>query len=473
MKITLSKRDVIWSYVGTLISMGSNLLILPFILYFLDDDMFGLWGIFSSIGAIAALFDCGFSVTFARNITYCWSGTNALKKEGVVYTKSTDVDFQLMKCVLLTCKRIYLILSSIAFLLMLSIGTAYVVHVARGINGFAHIIAWIIYATGAFLNLYYGYYASFLRGVGAVEQANINTIIARISQIILTIILLFGGWGIVGASVAYLAYGTIFRFLGMYKFYRYKDIGERIKEIKEKPNLDDQKEMLGIVWHNAWRDGAISVCNYLSNQAGTIICSMYLSLAETGAYSLGVQIASAIAQIAGALYNAYQPELQNAYICKDIPKTKRIMSVTVMTYIYLFAIGTVGILIIGMPLLRILRPSLAVNSSILLGLCLCQFMLKFRNCYTSYFSCTNRIIYLKGFTISSLLCVLFSLLFCGVYCMGVWGLIFAQIISQAIYNIWYWPWKAHRELKLSIPDMIVDGNVEILKLIRKCFDKRK
>ena len=69
MKISLTKKDVIWSYIGTIISMGSNLIMLPFLMYFLDSDMLGLWYIFASIGAIATLFDMGFAVTFARNIT--------------------------------------------------------------------------------------------------------------------------------------------------------------------------------------------------------------------------------------------------------------------------------------------------------------------------------------------------------------------------------------------------------------------
>ena len=71
MKVRISKKDVIWSYIGTLMSMGANLLLLPFLMYFLSDEMLGLWYVFASIGAIATLFDMGFSVTFARNITYC------------------------------------------------------------------------------------------------------------------------------------------------------------------------------------------------------------------------------------------------------------------------------------------------------------------------------------------------------------------------------------------------------------------
>lgn len=464
MKVKLTKKDVIWNYIGTIMSMGSNLFLLPFILHFLDGDMYGLWGVYASIGAIATLFDCGFSVTFARNITYCWSGSSNLKKEGVVYTENQDIDYYLIKKVLATCKYIYLILSLLAYVLMLTFGTWYIWWISKNIEGFSHIVAWIIYATAAFLNLYFGYYASFLRGVGAISKVNINAIVSRGAQIILTIILLFSGLGLIGACVGYLAYGTIFRFLGKSEFYKYNNIGFNLKKVEKEPSLTEKKELLSVVWHNAWKDGIISVCNYLSNQATTIICSLYLSLAETGMYSLGVQIASAIAQIAGALYNGYQPELQNSYVCNNKKRTKEIMSLTIVSYIYLYIIGTIGILFVGVPLLKIIKSDSSINSYVIFGLCIYQFILKFRNCYTSYYSATNRIVYVNAFVCSAVLCVLLSFISCGYLKDGLRGLIFAQIISQLVYNAWHWPLMVHRELKLSFIELMIQGNLEVKKM---------
>ena len=50
--------------------------------------------------------------------------------------------------------------------------------------------------------------------------------------------------------------------------------------------------------------------------------------------------------------------------------------------------------------------------------------------------------------------------------LGIWGLIVAQIVSQCIYNAWYWSKKAHAELDLSITNMIKYGNTEMFKLFR-------
>lgn len=469
MKINLMKKDIIWSYIGTILSMGANLLMLPFLMYFLTDDMLGLWYIFTSIGAIATLFDFGFGVTFARNITYAWAGVRELKREGVTFAYNSEPDYKLMKRVLSTCKVIYGLIASIALFLLLSLGTGYIVYVSREISGNTHIISWVIYSIAVFLNLYYGYYTSFLRGVGDVAQANKNTVWARLVQIILMVLLLIMGCGLIGACVAYLAYGTLFRLLGKYYFYKYKEIGQKLDKIEERPSRIEIKEMFHIVWHNAWRDGAISVCNYLCNQASTLICSAYLSLTETGVYSIGVQIASAIATIAGTLYNTYQPELQAAYITYNKDKLRKTMSMIVTSFGYLFLFGTIGFCTVGIPLFKLIKPSAVVSIPVLLGLCLYQFVLKYRNCYTSYFSCTNRIIYLNGFMVSAVLCVGLSFLAIRIFDLGVWGLILAQIISQAVYNMWYWPIKAHKELELSLKEMIVIGMKESCRMIRSFF----
>lgn len=473
MSIKLTKKDIIWSYIGTILSMGANLLMLPFLMYFLSEDDLGLWYIYASIGAIATLFDFGFGVTFARNITYAWAGARELKKEGVAVSQYCEPDYRLMKKVLITCKVIYGILSATALLLLLVLGTGYVVFVSREIDGFTHIIAWIIYAVAVFLNLYYGYYASFLRGVGNVAQANKNIVIARLVQIIFMVVLLFLSCGLIGACVAYLAYGTVFRLLGKHYFYKYKNIGRRLSEVTEKFSKSSIQEMFKIVWHNAWRDGAISLCNYCCNQVSTLICSVYLPLAETGVYSIGVQIASAIATIAGTLYNTYQPELQAAYVVDDKDKMRTTMSMIVISFTYIFVLGTAGFCVVGIPLLKLIKPSAVVSIPVLLGLCLYQFILKYRNCYTSYFSCTNRIIYVGGFTVSAVVCVGLSFIATGVLNYGVWGLIVAQIISQAMYNMWKWPWLAHKELNLSFKAFLVIGTKETGRLMKNLFRAKR
>lgn len=467
-KIHLSRKDIIWSYVGIIMSMASNLLLLPFIAYYLNGEMLGLWYVFGSIGTIAMLFDFGFAVTFARNITYCWSGAKTLQKENVSFTENISPDYSLMGNVLQACRIVYFRISIAALILLLTAGTAYIAYVSRNISGSAHIWAWIIYAVAIYLNLYYGYYAAFLRGVGAIDAANKNTVISRSLQIIVTIAMLALGTGIIGACTAYLVYGTVFRTLGKYKFYRYKQIGAHLAKVKNNISQQETNKLIGVVWHNAWRDGIIAISNYFSNQVTILICSLFLTLTETGIYSIAVQIAMAIATIAGTLYTAYQPEIQASYISKNINHTRSVMSLIIISFILLFVSGTIIFILFFMPLLEYIKPGIMVSIPILLGLCTYHFILKFRDIFSSYFSCTNRICYMNGFIISALLCVGLSFICVGYFHWGIWGLIFAQIISQLVYNAWKWPMEASKEMKLSVKEIITLGSSQLqTKLLKR------
>ncbi len=466
MAVRLNKKDYLWSYIGVLVSVGSSAVMLPFVLHYLSEDMYGLWGVFQSVAAITTLFDFGFSVTFARNINYAWCGATELKKTGVTYSESDEPNFPLMKRAMTACRYVFLLLSGLALVCMALPGTLYIRHICRDIPGPEPLIAWFFYALAIFLNLYYGYFNSFLRGVGAISAANRVTTVARLVQIVLTVALLACGFGIIGTGVAYLAYGLLLRLLSKRDFLRYQGIGEGLASVREKVSGAQIKETFLTVWHNASREGMVTLANYLANQACTLISPLFMTLAETGVYALAVQLSTVLSNVAGAMYNANQPVLQSAYITADKEKTRRTMSLIVFSYSVIFLLGLAAIVTVGLPVLRLIKPATTPGIAVMLGVSAYQFMLKFRNCYTSYFSCTNRIPYAKAFLISSALGVALAagLLALG---WGIWGLIWAQIISQGCYNVWVWPLRAHREMELSAGQTVRYGWEEMLRILRR------
>ena len=461
----LSNRDYLWSYIGVFLSLFANIIMVPFIMYFLDGDHYGLWGVFQSLAGITVLFDFGFTTTFGRNINYCWNGAERLEKTGVVYSNSSEPNFYLMKKTMTACQRVFLLISGAALLLMVTIGSLYISFISKHLNSLEPIIAWIIYSIAIFLNLYFGYYGSFLRGVGAISDFNKAIVFSKLAQIITTVFFLWCGFGLIGTGIAYLTYGTLYRLIAKRSFYRFKGIGNGLKTITVKIPESEVKEMFITVWYNAWREGLVSLSNYLSNQACTIIVSLYMPLTQTGAYSLGVQICTAVAQVAGAMYRSNQPVLQSAYINNDKDAQRRTMSLIVFSFSSLDIIGMFLATTIGLPLLRLIRPESVIAPVVLLALGLYHFILNFRNCYTSYFSCTNRIPYVKAFLISSFTCIALAFLAMGVLNMGMWGIIAAQLISQLMYNAWAWTIKAHRELQLSASETVRLGYEEMMKVV--------
>lgn len=454
MDVKINRSDIIWSYLGVIVSFTASVITLPVVIYFLDGELLGLWYVFGSVGGITILFDFGFTVTFARNITYCWSGARKLEKTGTSGVVELEPDFEMMRDVLYTCKRVYLIISLTAYLLLLTIGTGYIIHISSTIPGYTHIIAWIIFSTGAFLNLYYNYYDSFLRGVGAIKQANQNRVYARLIQLITMIVLLLAGCGILGLSIANFLFGIVFRFLGKNSFFKYKGIGEQLAKVKTPIDNGKIKQYFTTIWYNAWRDGVVALSVYLFGQASVILCSLYLSLTETGMYSIGLQIANVVQALSTTLYVTYQPSLQSNWVKGNKTGVKRLMLRIIKVFIASYLVCVVGVIFIGIPLLKLIKPDVIISIPLMLGIFVSYFILGYRDSFTSYFSCTNRLIYVPAFIISSVACVLLSIVLMQWGGMNVWGLVVAQIASQLVFNAWYWSVKAHRELNIGLKDII-------------------
>jgi hypothetical protein len=50
--------------------------------------------------------------------------------------------------------------------------------------------------------------------------------------------------------------------------------------------------------------------------------------------------------------------------------------------------------------------------------------------------------------------------------LGVPGLIAAQIVSQLVFNVWYWPSKANKELGITLKETIIMGTKELANTLR-------
>lgn len=449
MKISVSRSDVIWNWIGIIVSLCSNFLMIPFLIYFLDSETYGLWNVFVSLGSISVLFDFGFNAMFSRNISYCWGGVDHLQKEGVAKTAiDADTNYSLLGKVIKTCQLIYLLISLIALLCLVTVGSFYIMYISVDIYSSRILVAWLIYSLGVFLNLFFGYYDAFLRGVGEIGRVNKIRTMAKAVQITSTIVLLFFNFDIVGVAIAYVIYGAIFRFLCKKAFFSKKEISCNV-DLKEKVKKKEIQEIFLTVWHNAWKDGIVSIANYVSNQVTTIVCSLYLGLSATGEFGLIVQLFSAVAQIAASLFNVYQPTLQEAYARRIIERLRKIVSFSLIMYIFLYVLGALVVIFAVVPILKLIKPQMEFAIGILLLICIYQGLLKYRDCYVCYLAGSNRLIYYKSFIISAGLCLMLAFWFLGTLKMGMYGLAIAQIISQCVFNVWYWPRIVDKELGLN------------------------
>jgi len=447
MKIEITKRNIYWNYLGTFITLGVQILMIPILMFFLNKEFLGLWQVFLSIGNIALLLDFGFSPTIARNFAYVWSGAESLSKIGVTVSLSTETNFYLLKQVLVVCRRIYLFIAVFAFAILTIGGGLYINWVARNLIFRNLNFVWIVFSFSIFFNLYYYYYSAALVGIGAIGDNNKAKVFGSIAQLFTCIVLLLLGAGFFSPVLSYMIYGVVYRALA--KKYFYAIVPFEKVDIEKSTQDNKLVQIFSIIWYSAWREGLVSLSQYLVSNATIVVCSLFFALSETGIYSLSLQFITAIALISSVLYSSFQPKIQAAYYKNDIETCARLMSVSLVSYYLFFLFGYILLVTFGIPLLKVINSSYAFNLPLLSGLSVYIFFQKRYSLSTSFISNTNHIPYTRAFIISGLLGLLLSYLFIRFTSYGLWGLLFGQFLAQSLYNNWYWPRLMKKELGLS------------------------
>ena len=449
---SLNKNTIIWNYIGTFFSMGLQFLILPFLLFFLTAEELGLWYVMLSFSNLSGIFSFGFTPAFARNVAYCWNGAKQLKKSGKEHDVGKDetIDFVLMKKILITSRFLYFLLASLGVGFLAVFGTMHIWKIAADILNKIVIVSWILFLISVFLNIYYGYYSSYLIGIGKVKEANQIIAIAALGRLIVTAAMMFLGYGLVGAASGYLIQGILWRVLSSREFFRDKRLKDGFAEFRmTRIHFREIKECFEIVWYNAWKDGVVSVAEYFSTQINTIVCSSFLTLGETAMFSLIVQLAAAVGKISRSIHNAYTPVFQRAYITGDWKTARESQAFCIFAFTIVYMSVILTLQVIGIPLIRIFKPGLQIDRYSLSGYAIYQFMLSYRNCYGAYLSCTNRLWYWKSYLLTSMATVAAYTAAFVLIGPSVWWVIIISIIGEGLYNFWKWPGLVNEELQLT------------------------
>lgn len=432
--ISIGKKDVAWSYIGSFFKVAANIILLPVVLKLLTDDELGIWYVFGSISQIVVLLDFGFAATVARNIAYTWCGVNNLKKDSLAEIEDNqETNYEYFKVVLQTCKVIYTVIAGVSLFFLLTAGLFYINSL-----GSSNIVAWIIYSVGVALNMRYCYYTSFLLGVGAIAENNKAAIITKLVQIILSIILLYTGYGILGVSIAYLVSGVTLRLSSKLYFDNYENIKINLREVKSKTSWIEVKKTFNIIWHNASKEGLITLANYLNTQANTLICSSVLGLAITGAYGLSVQLSSIAATIAGIPYSSAMPKLQEKAVKRDYQGGMELFSGSMFLFIVSFVLLTCVVILL-LPFIKWLKPTLSINVVLLLAVFFLALVNQLYHFFASLISTFNSLPYTKAFIISSVIAVLLSYVITKYTGFGIWALVVSPLLVAFAYNFWKWP----------------------------------
>ncbi len=467
--ISITKRDVLWSFVAKFFQMATGVLVLPLILNRLSSEEIALNYLMLTISSMVALMDFGFAPQFGRNFTYVYSGSKSLSKEGVITNVKGDIDYHLLSVLLLTAKNVYRKISLACLLLMLSGGTLYIYYVTEGFslvhNSF---LVWCMFSFSTFITIYSSFYNSLLVGSGKISEANKAIIFSKTTYIVVCCVLLLFNFGLFSVVLATLSAPLVQMTYSHFKYYT-KALRDKLdKDIPQK----ETKEMFSTIWYNAKKLGLSFVGGYAVTKSSMFIIGFYLSLNEIASYGLLVQIGSVILAVAQTLFVTYQPKFANCRVNKDYNRFKEIMAVTILFYLAIMIVGYLVVVLFMDPILVIIRSNATMPTLLVTSLYFLQITLEGNHSnFASLITTDNKVPFLGASLISGGFIVLLTVLVLHFTQLGLIGVVLVPLFVQLAYNNWRWPKWVLDEFNLSYLRMLGIGVNRIATLSKKIVYK--
>ena len=441
----IGKREIAWSYAGTAFMIGAGVLLLPFILNKMPQETVGIWNIFQTITALVLLLDFGFRPTFARNISYIFSGVKTLQRDGVEQaTEDSAVDYSLLKGTLVAMQRFYRWMALAVFALLATVGTAYFYYILQKYSGDRQdaMIAWVLLIGINCYNLYTFYYDALLTGKGYVTRSQQINMLSQAVYIGLAIGLIYAGFGLTAIVSSQLT-ATILRRVLAYRVFFTPDMKRRLAEAEPQ----EAKDILRAISPNAIKVGLTYLGAFLINNSAILIGSAFLTLDEIASYGITMQVMDVLARCSMVLYIAYTPRLAQCRAEKDLHQLRTYYIWCTVTFAAIFVAGGALWIGFGDAVLRLIGSQTSFLPTNLLLLALVVAFLEHNHAQSAGFiMADNRIPFFIPSLASGAATFALLWLFLGPLHLGILGLLLAPGLAQLAYQNWKWPSVVIKEL---------------------------
>ncbi len=441
----IGKKEIIWGYAGTAFSVGAGILLLPFILNKMPQETVGIWNIFQTITALVFMLDFGFRPTFARNVSYIFSGVKTLQKNGVSHIdENAEVDYSLLKGTLTAMRRFYRWIALAVFVALLTAGTAYFYYILQKYNGDHQdaMIAWILLIAINCYNLYTFYYDALLTGKGYITRSQQINILGQAIYIVLAIGLIYAGFGLTAIVSAQLV-ATIVRRVMAYRVFFTPELKAKL----DSSEAQEPKEILSAISPNAIKIGLTQLGGFLVNKSAVLIGSAFLSLEEIACYGITIHVMDVLARCATVPYQSYMPKLAQCRVENNLAQLKRYYLLCISSLWLIYAVGGLAWVLLGDWALDIIHSQTHFLPTTMLCVLLIISTLEHNHAVSAGFiMADNRIPFFIPSLASGAATVLLLWLFLSPFDMGIWGLILAPGLAQLAYQNWKWPSEVIKEL---------------------------
>ena len=449
----ITKVDATWNFIATGLRIASGIIVLPLLLRLLPQEEVALWMLFLPFGSMVYIMDFGFSQSFARNITYIFTGAQKLHKKGLSkIDNETRPNYFLLKGVIRSMHLFYAALSISFFLIVIIGGTFYILN-RLTTYPFEHstiLFAWILYVCIISLQLYTLSYDALLQGRGMIRQNKKILILSQFTQIIVASVCLLNNCGLISMVYGQFASLLVNRYLAHKVFY-----DKTLKTELQKAKSESPTELLKIVSPNAIKVGLTALGNFLVARSGIFIASYYLPLSDIASLGLTQQVIDILAGLATVWFNTFYPRITQCRLVGDLGSVKRLYIKSKIFYFSLFISGTICLLTFGDSVLQIIGSKTFFVSSPIFALALFFALLSNNQSIAiNMLLCKNEVPFFKSSILSGLGTIVLLWFFLGPLHLQLAGAFLAPGLIQSFYQNWKWPLSVCQELKLRRKDYI-------------------
>ncbi|MFH4584480.1 O-unit flippase-like protein [Vibrio diabolicus] len=444
MKHRVTRSDVVWGYLSQILNMASSLILLPFILYFLNQEDVGVWYVFITFIGLVQLLEFGFLPTISRYISYVFAGANDISDKNIPDSEvGGDVNLNLLSNIIYASRKVYLAVAVVSFFIISIIGTFYLSTLDYSGDKNDLYISWLIYGSATVIIFYFGYYNALLKGRGDQTQLNKVIVFSKLANVLCSIPLLYYGYGLLSLSLGMLCSAIVDRVL-----VRLSVFDSRATETIQAFKLNMTQDYTRVIWNNAKRMGVVQLGNFLTVRGSVLIVSSIVGLNAAAMYGFTLQITS-IAVIVSSMYFGLQLPYMNAeQVRGNVDGIKKVFCRSLGLAWVLFLSFSLLLVMLGPYILEAISQStklLPIN--ILIIFLIAAFLEMNHSLCTAFLTTKNDIIFMWPLFITGVLITAFSIIFAHFY--GLWGVVLSQFILQLIYNNWKWPLLVFRELNIG------------------------
>lgn len=447
------------TWMSYLTQLGSGIFVLPLILIKFDSVDVSFWLLVTTLIGLATLADSGFGPTLIRAVSYFKAGADTLPeneedylaKESIIDKK---INYNQLVVLLKTSGRIYMIISIILIVLLLTAGVALIWNI-MDMAGHRQYL-WISYAllmANAYFLLLTIRYSSFMQGLDYVaELGGINSLIGGI-KITVFIIMLIANAGI-AALMAYMLFETVVRFLIVRNFVRswFSNNGYKIDN---KPVFD--RPIFRVIWSSTWKLGGIFWGNYMINYGNSIIISQGNNPAMIASFLFTQRIVNFIRNISQAPFYANVPKIYNLTAQKNNIVLKLKTSEYIFSSLFILAFALLVFGLSGNQLLNLLNVETRLVPPLILFIMSITVLTEMHaGFHSNLYISTNEVPFLWPTLISGVLILVMGFMAMPVW--GILGIVLVQFVVQLSFNNWYPVYLSLRLLDWPLTRYLKDVN---------------